>query len=214
MLDQIIRKDGYKSKSQYGGECTSFACEQAMINLDESPTVGPQIALMQTSIENILNTVSCNDFLTSCRSAIATYIGSQDQWRLNETIMNYQMGFLAPLVNTVIKDEDKPPKPDLSNLGYIGTQGKRGNFFVKLVEIIQKPDYRLHKVVDKKGNRGTFYNYKFKDEDDTNRDRLYVDDCFLMTATPARQEINKFDGGKSTYFNRITILENKGSVAA
>ena len=76
MLDKIIRKDGYKSKSQYGGECTSFACEQAMINLDESPTVGPQIALMQTSIENILNTLSCIEFLKSCLSAIATYIGN------------------------------------------------------------------------------------------------------------------------------------------
>ena len=36
-------------------------------------------------------------------------------------------------------------------------------------------------------------------------------DCFLMKATPSRHQINKYDGGKETYFNRVIIEENKGS---
>ena len=65
-------------------------------------------------------------------------------------------------------------------------------------------NYGLHKVVDKTGNRGIFFSF-------SGADKISKGDCFLMKATPSRQEINKYDGGKHTYFNRITVLENKGS---
>ena len=32
-----------------------------------------------------------------------------------------------------------------------------------------------------------------------------------MKATPSRHQINKYDGGKETYFNRVIIEENKGN---
>ena len=31
-----------------------------------------------------------------------------------------------------------------------------------------------------------------------------------MKATPSRHQINKYDGGKETYFNRVIIEKNKG----
>jgi hypothetical protein len=77
-----------------------------------------------------------------------------------------------------------------------------------MTEKVEKDDYVIHKVIDKTGNRGWFYNYKMKDP---TRMNPKIGDCFLMTATPSRQEISKYDGGKHTYFNRITVLENKGS---
>ncbi len=111
-------------------------------------------------------------------------------------------------MKNVIEEEKSPPKENLSHLGWIGDPGKRGNFFVKMTEKLEKDDYVIHKVVDKTGNRGWFYNYKMKDP---TRMNPKIGDCFLMTATPSRQEISKYDGGKHTYFNRITVLENKGS---
>jgi hypothetical protein len=130
------------------------------------------------------------------------------RWMLKEKIWNYQLGFLAALVKNIIEEEKAPPKENLSHLGWIGNTGKRGNFFVKMTEKLKKDDYIIHKVVDKTGNRGWFYNYKMKDP---TRMNPKIGDCFLMTATPSRQEISKYDGGKHTYFNRITVLENKGS---
>ena len=110
-------------------------------------------------------------------------------------------------MNNVIKEEKTPPKENLSHLGYIGTEGKRGKLFVKLSEKIQKEDYVIFKVVDPKGNRGYFYNYKTKEGGIP----LVVNDCFLMDATPARHEMSRYDSCKVTYFNRIVVLENKGS---
>ena len=63
-------------------------------------------------------------------------------------------------------------------------------------------------MVDPKGNRGYFYNYKTKNVEE---DPLEVNDCFLMDATPARHEMSRYEGCKTTYFNRIVVLENKGN---
>ena len=32
-----------------------------------------------------------------------------------------------------------------------------------------------------------------------------------MKATPSRHQINRYDGGKETYFNRVIIEENRGN---
>ena len=32
-----------------------------------------------------------------------------------------------------------------------------------------------------------------------------------MKATPCRHQINNYDGGKETYFNRVIIEENRGN---
>jgi hypothetical protein len=226
-LDQLIRKSGYKSKNQFGGECTSFVCEQTIKESDSALLLEPENSdtdvykranKMVEECNKVLNE-KLNDFIMSCRSAIGTHNTVTSTWTLKPTIYNYQFGFLAPLVNSVIKKETEPVKEDLSNLGWIGTERKRGNFFVKLTSMISKEDYTLHKVVDKKGNRGLFYHYKMKDhkggehaDDDTVNytDSIAMNDCFLMTATPSRHQISKYDGGKETYFNRVTVLENKG----
>ena len=73
-------------------------------------------------------------------------------------------------------------------------------------------NYGLHKVVDKTGNRGIFFSYKMKDHKvgAPHLSVINAGDCFLMKATPSRHQINKYDGGKETYFNRVIIEENKG----
>ena len=174
-------------------------------------------------IEKELNSNnSDSEFFRNCREVVAKSIVGDDGhgWVLKEKIWNYQLGFLASLVKDVIKEDNAPPKEDLSHLGWIGREMQRGNFFVKLTDMVDKPDYTIHKVIDKTGNRGIFFNYKMKnhkggehaDDDTVNyTDGIDECDCFLMTATPSRHQINKYDGGKETYFNRVTVLENKGS---
>ena len=222
-LDILIKSQGYKSKQKFGTECTSLVCEQHLVDRGEScdgtSTVSniDRAEVICKDIETQLNTATSNDdFMNSCKSALSKY--KDDRWKLSHRIMNYKFGFLAVLVNNYIKRENAPEKPDVSHLGWIGSEGKRGKFFVKLTELITKEDYTIHKVVDKTGNRGLFYNYKMRDwknnaDDDTvdYKEGIEKNDCFLMTATPSRHQLNKYDGGKETYFNRITIEENKGS---
>ena len=210
-LDELIKLEGYKPKSKFGGECTALVVEQQLREC-EAPGAIKNDRINETlkKIEKELNSNnSDSEFFRNCRDVVANYvITPPSSWKLKPKIWNYQLGFLAALVKDIISEEKAPPKRDLSHLGYIGDSGKRGNFFVKMTEKVEKDDYVIHKVVDKTGNRGWFYNYKMKDSTRMNPE---IGDCFLMTATPSRQEINKYDGGKHTYFNRITVLENKGS---
>ena len=211
-LDELIKLEGYKPKSKFGGECTALVVEQQLRECEAPGAIkNDRINEILKKIEKELNSplASGSEFFRNCRDVVANYvITPPSSWKLKPKIWNYQLGFLAALVKDIIKEEKAPPKGDLSHLGYIGDSGKRGNFFVKMTEKVEKDDYVIHKVIDKTGNRGWFYNYKMKDPTRMNPE---IGDCFLMTATPSRQEINKYDGGKHTYFNRITVLENKGS---
>ena len=212
-LDELIKTGGYKPKSKFGGECTALVVEQQLRECEAPKAIrNDRINEILKKIEKELNTNnSDSEFFRNCRDVVADYgrhYEGRYSWKLKEKIWNYQLGFLAALVKNIIEEEKAPPKENLSHLGWIGNTGKRGNFFVKMTEKLEKDDYVIHKIVDKTGNRGWFYNYKMKDP---TRMNPKIGDCFLMTATPSRQEISKYDGGKHTYFNRITVLDNKGS---
>ena len=210
-LDESIKTSGYKPKSKFGGECTSLVVEQELRECEAPGAIrNDRINGVMKKIEKELNSNnSDSEFFRNCRDVVANHvITPPSSWKLKPKIWNYQLGFLASLVNNVIKEEKALPKENLSHLGWIGNTGKRGNFFVKMTEKLEKDDYVIHKIVDKTGNRGWFYNYKMKDP---TRMNPKIGHCFLMTATPSRQEISKYDGGKHTYFNRITVLDNKGS---
>ena len=211
-LDELIKLEGYKPKSKFGGECTALVVEQQLRECEAPGAIkNDRINEILKKIEKELNSplASGSEFFRNCRDVVANYvITPPSSWKLKPKIWNYQLGFLAALVKDIIKEEKAPPKEDLSHLGYIGQEGKRGKLFVKLADKIQKPDYTLYKVVDSKGNKGYFYNYK-TDCDEVNP--LEVSDCFLMNATPARHEMSRYEGCKTTYFNRIVVLENKGN---
>ena len=213
-LDELIKSKGYKPKSKFGGECTSLVVEQELRECEAPGAIkNDRINEVMKKIEKELNSNnSDSEFFRNCRDVTSklkiTRDGSMKRWTLKEKIWNYQLGFLASLVNNVIKEENAPPKDNLRHLGYIGTQGKRGKLFVKLADKIQKPDYTLYKIVDPKGNRGYFYNYKSKN---ASASALEVNDCFLMDATPSRHEMSRYENCKITYFNRIVVLENKGN---
>ena len=203
-LDELIKLVGYKPKSKFGGECTSLVVEQQLRECEAPGAIkNDRITQILKKIEKELNSNnSDSEFFRNCRDVVANHvITPPSSWKLKPKIWNYQLGFLASLVNNVIKEEKAPPKENLSHLGWIGTEKKRGNFFVKLTEYIE--NYGLHKVVDKTGNRGIFFSF-------SGTDRIEKGDCFLMKATPSRHQINKYDGGKETYFNRVIIEENKG----
>ena len=203
-LDELIKLGGYKPKSKFGGECTSLVVEQQLRECEAPKAIlNVRINEILKKIEKELNSNnSDSEFFRNCRDVVANHvITPPSSWKLKPKIWNYQLGFLASLVNNVIKEEKAPPKENLSHLGWIGTEKKRGNFFVKLTEYIE--NYGLHKVVDKTGNRGIFFSF-------SGTDKIAKGDCFLMKATPSRHQINKYDGGKETYFNRVIIEENKG----
>ena len=222
-LDELIKLEGYKPKSKFGGECTALVVEQQLRECEAPGAIkNDRINEILKKIEKELNSNnSDSEFFRNCRDVVANYvITPPSSWKLKPKIWNYQLGFLAALVKDIIKEEKAPPKENLSHLGWIGTEGKRGHFFVKLIEMIHKDDYTIHKVVDEKGNRGLFYHYAgrdhkgddYADDDSVNyTDGIEERDCFLMKATPSRHQISKYDNGKETYFNRVIIVRNKGN---
>ena len=43
---------------------------------------------------------------------------------------------------------------------FLDNPGSKGEYFLKLEKVIDKGEYRVHKMIDRKGRRAMFYRYK------------------------------------------------------
>ena len=89
---------------------------------------------------------------------------------------------------------------------YLGpVKTKKDDFFLKLVKRVRKSDYTMHFMEDRNGRKAMFYNYKGPEFEEG--------DCVLLKATIAEHRLDKYERGKPlTYLNRVTVLENKGTI--
>ena len=85
--------------------------------------------------------------------------------------------------------------------GYLDKKGTKGEYFLKLENVIDKGEYKVHKLVDRNGLKAMFYNYKGED--------FSVNDCILVKATLA--EYRTFKDEPFSYLNRVTVLKNVGA---
>ena len=88
--------------------------------------------------------------------------------------------------------------------GYMGPMKTKTELFLKLLKRVQRPEYTLHILENREGQKAMFYNYKGESFDEG--------DCVKLKATIADHRISSYDNSQLTYLNRVTILENKGSV--
>ena len=122
----------------------------------------------------------------------------------------WQDAILEPPEWVLKREKDMTVKVELSE-PYMGDQNERKNVFVKLVD--KKPSAKygtVYVVQDKDGRKGLFFNFTYKQTEPKIKD-IEVNDCFLMTATCKHSQSN-YDGQEQTYFNRVKILKNTGSV--
>ena len=87
--------------------------------------------------------------------------------------------------------------------GYMGPKKSKAELFLKLLKRVQRPEYTVHILENREGQKAMFYNYKGESFDEG--------DCVKLKATIADHRISSYDGSELTYLNRV-ILENKGSV--
>ena len=89
---------------------------------------------------------------------------------------------------------------------YLGpVKTKKDDLFLKLVKKVSKPDYTMHFMEDRYGRKAMFYNYKGVE--------IKKDECCILKATIAEHRLDKYERGKPlTYLNRVTVLENKGTI--
>ena len=87
---------------------------------------------------------------------------------------------------------------------FLGEIKTKPELFLKLTKRISRPDYTMHFMVDRNGRKAMFYNYKGPEFNEG--------DCVLLKATIAEHRKDKYSSEPLTYINRVTILENKGSV--
>ena len=86
---------------------------------------------------------------------------------------------------------------------YLGEVNTKDEYFLKLEYIVEKHDYRVHKLCDREGRKAMFYNY-------TGHTKApKVNDCILVKATVAGHR--EFKGEPFTYLNRVNIISNHGS---
>ena len=88
--------------------------------------------------------------------------------------------------------------------GFIGPIKTKPELFLKLLKRVQRPEYTLHILENREGQKAMFYNYKGESFDEG--------DCVKLKATIADHRVSSYDGSDLTYLNRVTVLENRGSV--
>ena len=87
---------------------------------------------------------------------------------------------------------------------FLGEIKTKPELFLKLTKRISRSDYTMHFIEDRNGRKAMFYNYKGPEFNEG--------DCVLLKATIAEHRKDKYSSEPLTYINRVTILENKGSV--
>lgn len=123
-----------------------------------------------------------------------------------EELQSSQFGFIAclPYLKRMAEEREEQ-KEELAkvtaNSDWIGTERKRGEFFVKLTKKDYLNNYGsyIYSVVTREGNLGVFFNQE--------NFNVAPGDCFIMKATPKRHQVSNYHGGKETMFNRVVIKE-------
>ena len=196
-----IRENGFVSKGMATPTSKSTA-EMVRHSLDEGVTTNHS-----EEVDKVIEFIASehrNEFLIDARNALSNFSFDRGKYIPLDTISAGKLSFVAPVVSNFLRaDKNKLDEESLKTLDYIGTLKEKGEFFVKLVKIIEKGDYKIHRIVDRNGNRGFFYNF--------NGSEINENECFLMKATVARHTISTYDSGKDTYFNRVTVIINHGS---
>ena len=205
----FISMDGFISKAA-AARISDTTAAKVRNHLDEKLTVN----LIDERIDKVLDFLmadTANDFLRDAKSALTNLNAKTLKLQPLESISAGKLSFVAPVVNNFLRVKtNRIDKEALKALDFIGTAKQKGEFFVKLVKVIEKEDYKVHRVVDRNGNRGFFYHYKLQ-TNDSEVVELSLDECFLIKATVARHQYNNYDGGKDTYFNRVTVVSHHGS---
>ena len=205
----FISMDGFISKAA-AERISDTTAAKVRNHLDEKLTVN----LIDERIDKVLDFLmadAANDFMRDAKSALTKLDAKTLKLQPLESISAGKLSFVAPVVNNFLRVKtNRIDKETLKALDFIGTTKQKGEFFVKLVKVIEKEDYKVHRIVDRNGNRGFFYHYKLQTNDSEAVD-LSLDECFLIKATVARHQYNNYDGGKDTYFNRVTVVSHHGS---
>ena len=205
----FISMEGFISKAA-AESISDTTAAKVRKHLDEKLTVN----LIDERIDKVLDFLmadAANDFMRDAKSALTKLDAKTLKLQPLESISAGKLSFVAPVVNNFLRVKtNRIDKEALKALDFIGTTKQKGEFFVKLVKVIEKEDYKVHRVVDRNGNRGFFYHYKLQ-TNDSEVVELSLDECFLIKATVARHQYNNYDGGKDTYFNRVTVVSHHGS---
>ena len=205
----FISMEGFISKAA-AESISDTTAAKVRKHLDEKLTVN----LIDERIDKVLDFLmadAANDFMRDAKSALTKLDAKTLKLQPLESISAGKLSFVAPVVNNFLRVKtNRIDKEALKALDFIGTAKQKGEFFVKLVKVIEKEDYKVHRVVDRNGNRGFFYHYKLQ-TNDSEVVELSLDECFLIKATVARHQYNNYDGGKDTYFNRVTVVSHHGS---
>ena len=92
-------------------------------------------------------------------------------------------------------------KPKETTSSHIGTVGKSGEWFVKLVKYRRLDNgSNQYSVVNRVGDEGIFYSNHIFDLD--------IEDCFLFQGTVKKHDV--WRGVNTTHWNRVKIKENVG----
>ena len=154
----FISMEGFVSKAA-AESISDTTAAKVRKHLDEKLTVN----LIDERIDKVLDFLmadAANDFMRDAKSALTKLDAKTLKLQPLESVSAGKLSFVAPVVNNFLRVKtNRIDKESLKALDFIGTAKQKGEFFVKLVKVIEKEDYKVHRIVDRNGNRGFFYHY-------------------------------------------------------
>ena len=184
-LEWVIVDDGYISKGGNSNSKTTIdKVKQDLLNNTPSPQIPSEWAEKQVKIASV-DAISWKQ-VGACVSMVQAYDNMVEKQKAHDE-------YFA-----------KYGKSD-----YVGVQGKRKNWFLKLIEK-KKTNYEglfVYTFVDRQNNLHCTWVTPEKDESwDIN-----LNDCVDLDATVKGHKLNKFTGVRETWVNRLKIIDNMGS---
>jgi hypothetical protein len=217
---QVYETDGrYISKNDAEANNTVCSASKILALMDAGFVATPNQAM---EVEEIIKKFSSidpkdNGYLIAAKDLLNNCITSSPTPQ-DAVVKKSMLGTLAALPQVFHRmkkheDENKVAAEQGKNSDYIGQEGDRKEYFVKLTEkkFFQKigmEGCNIFFLIDRFGNIGLFYR-NGELEDEAHRP-VKVGDCFLMKATIKALRVSQFSGNKETVFNRVKILDNKG----
>ena len=204
-LEWVIVDGGYISKGGNSNSKTTIdKVKQDLLNNTPSPQIPSEWAEKQVKIVEFFKNITIKTDYDATIKAIASV----------DAISWKQVGACVSMVQAYDNMVEKQKAHDeyfakYGKSDYVGVQGKRKNWFLKLIEK-KKTNYEglfVYTFVDRQNNLHCTWVTPEKDESwDIN-----LNDCVDLDATVKGHKLNKFTGVRETWVNRLKIIDNMGS---
>jgi hypothetical protein len=205
----VIEQDGgFKGNSNtgYAGDTPGYRSTKDKVIQFLTKFEGPEVT--EAHRDKALDVIKYFQVIHTKRpmDQMSDFLKELNKLSVKEEVTPSLLGYAVAMVPTY--DKFKQDEEFFKYSEYVGTVGKRENFFIKLIskKYITGAECYLYTFIDRHKNVVKTWVTMDKEE----AFKMSINDCVDLDAYVNKHEANKYNEVRETYINRIKIIENKG----